>query len=89
MRRLAREDSDPQVQIAAIHAMRRMPDAANLPTLRHVLADAAWLVQAQVVQAIRAHGEAGIHMLTQVRTGAWRSGAIRWVREITAAEQQS
>jgi len=88
LRRLVADDGEPLVRVAALHALGRLPDPDNLPLLRRVLDRAPWLVQAQAVPVILAHGEAGRTLLAHGQHGAWRSGAVRWIRELAPASSE-
>lgn len=83
IRRLAGEDPEALVRAAALAALARLPEPGNLPVLAEVLRSAPWIVQARAVAVVLAHGEAGTRLLRSTRQQrAWRSGAVRWIREL-------
>lgn len=77
---LAEGDAEVLVRVAAVHALGRSPHPDNLPVLRRILDAGPWLVQSHVVPAILAHGDGGRQLLLS----NWRSGAVRWIRELAS-----
>ncbi|HEX3135637.1 MAG TPA: HEAT repeat domain-containing protein [Planctomycetota bacterium] len=84
---LAERDDEVLVRVAAIQAIGRVPHIDNLAVLRRLLDAGPWLVQSHAVPAILAHGEAGERLLRGRPPGAWRSGAVRWIRELATDDE--